>query len=136
MIRITQYKRRSNLHYTKTGVTDLPQLFSNCDTSEHLKTQQALKIIPSKTHRKKVNIKRLSPFLLLAISLPFVIVWFLISSNHTATDKLFIVSLFVFTEVNLLFADFALWNYFEGKRRLIIWGIELCCVLAVAEYFI
>ena len=131
MTRIIQYKRKSNLHYTDEA-DYLPQLLPDCNASHHLKTQRVLKIVPSKTPEKKVElIKRVSPFLLLAIGLPFVIVWFLISTDHTPINKFFVASLFVVAEVNLLFIDFALWNYFEGRQKWRIWLLETCVIIAL-----
>ena len=39
---------------------------------------------------------------------------------------------FLFAEANLAYLDLALWKYFEGKRKIRIWIIELVCILLVA----
>jgi hypothetical protein len=76
-------------------------------------------------------IKRLSPFLLSAMLLPIVAIYALVTGIHIISNAG--LQLFAFTaiEVYLLFFDFVLWNYFEGKKILRIWYIELSALLAV-----
>jgi hypothetical protein len=71
--------------------------------------------------------KRLSPFLLSAMLLPFFAMYAMIAGIHIVNNPW--LQLFILTgiEVYLLFFDFALWNYFEGKKIARIWVIELVC---------
>ena len=76
-------------------------------------------------------IKRTSPFLLLAVFLILFFVYEII--NNTATTLRII--LFPFIIANLVLADFALWNYFEGKKRGIIWIIESVISTMIIYFF-
>jgi hypothetical protein len=69
--------------------------------------------------------KRLSPLLLLAPVLFLVFLLSVISKEKEGLETL----LLPVTVVNVLFVDFAVWNYFEGKKKLIIWISE--SILAV-----
>jgi hypothetical protein len=137
MIKLTQHKTKNDLHSPRADTTDhLSQLLSEFDAEHRPKILRA-KIEPAKERRRKFDyLKRLSPFFMLAIILPFSLLWLTITTDYLAINKFAIGSLLLFAEINLLFTDFVLWNYFEGKRRLIIWIIELCCILVFVEYFI
>ncbi len=43
----------------------------------------------------------------------------------------FLIALFPFTITNILIIDFALWNYFAGKKVLLIWLIEFTLSLFI-----
>jgi hypothetical protein len=42
----------------------------------------------------------------------------------------------VFLEVNIIFTDFALWNYFRGKKKTNIWLMELTVILIAFSCFL
>lgn len=82
-------------------------------------------------------IKRLSPFLLMSILLPFSVLIYLSINEQSFIEKISVTGIFLLTEVNILFLDFALWNYFEGKTKWKIWLIEaiaLCFCSLLALY--
>ena len=88
-----------------------------------------------RTGFKSALIKRLSPFILIT---PVIIIFFcydLITGKGIIHNNLLILILFPFTITNVLFTDFALWNYFRAKRKFVIWAIELLLIL-IASYFI
>jgi hypothetical protein len=87
----------------------------NHELSEHTP------IIPKSKLR---YLKRVSPFLLLAIFLLFFLPYVLITGNGAIQSIGLNVILFTFILINVLFIDFALWNYFSGKKILLIWIIE------------
>lgn len=89
----------------------------------------------AKEYRRSLFLKRISPFLLSAGVFPIFTIYALIAGIHILGNTW--LQLFVFTgiEVYLLFFDFVLWNYFEGKKILLIWSIELSVLLA-AIFFI
>lgn len=79
--------------------------------------QQQKRIIQNFSQRGKLPkkfrvVKRLSPFLLVALSLPLLLIYSLVKENAGVLE----FSLFIFLEINILFIDFALWNYYEGKK--------------------
>lgn len=90
----------------------------------------------AKEYQRSPFFKRISPFLLSAIAFPIFTIYALIADIHILSNTW--LQLFVFTgiEVYLLFLDFALWNYFEGKKILLIWGIELSVLLAAIFFMV
>ncbi|MBG9376793.1 hypothetical protein I5907_11130 [Panacibacter sp. DH6] len=83
----------------------------------------------------KKCLHRLSPFLIIALILPFICVGFYIWRIQFFSSLLLQALFFILIESYLLFVDFILWNYFEGKRKLRIWLIEfLMESLAVAVF--
>ena len=81
-------------------------------------------------------IKRLSPFLISAILLPPFALYTFVAGVHLFSNMW--LQLFVLTgiEVYLLFIDFALWNYFEGKKKLRIWIIEIALEAIVIKLLV
>jgi len=79
-------------------------------------------------------IKRASPFLLTALFLPVLIVYWFIAEEESIYNNGLLCFSFVSAEVNLLFIDFALWNYYEGKKIFRIWLIELFFVFALTLF--
>jgi len=65
-------------------------------------------------------IKRVSPFLLLSIFLVFYLFYAIFTKTITAVKYISIP----FIIANGIYIDIALWNYFRGKRKGIIWIIE------------
>src|SRR3954454_1819598 len=80
----------------------------------------ALKKNKISLRRKNFSIKRLSPFLLVAVFLVFNFFYMLAAKTGTPTKIIAIP----FVTANIAFTDFALWNYFEGKKKGIIWALE------------
>jgi hypothetical protein len=77
-----------------------------------------------KISMKSRVLKRMSPFLLLVVFLLVLFPYLLITGKGAVTNFWILIFLFPFTIINVLFFDFALWNYFEGKKKLLIWIIE------------
>ncbi|HYK44684.1 MAG TPA: hypothetical protein VEV83_05935 [Parafilimonas sp.] len=71
--------------------------------------------------RTQKRMTRISPFLLLVL---FLLVWFpysIISSGNLFSAWLIIIPFLI---ANVSLADFAIWNYFGGKKKLLIWVSE------------
>jgi hypothetical protein len=66
---------------------------------------------------------RLTPFLLFVFILPLIFIY--VINAEKQADILFRLGLLLVFEINIIFFDFALCNYFEGKKLLRIWLIEL-----------
>jgi len=62
-----------------------------------------------------------------------IVYWFIAEEESIYNNGLLCFS-FVSAEVNLLFIDFALWNYYEGKKIFRIWLIELFFVFALTLF--
>lgn len=85
--------------------------------------------------RKNVFIKRISPFLLFAVCLPAMFLYMLITDEIWQNGFYGMLFLFLFLEVNILFLDFAIWNYTGGKKKIGIWITEIV-FLAPVIYFL
>lgn len=77
---------------------------------------------------KKINhllskklLYRLSPLLIL---IPILLVVFLVLIVADEEREWLAILLYPVVVINVLFLDFMLWNYFEGKQKLLIWIIE------------
>jgi hypothetical protein len=79
---------------------------------------------PVRAKRKNYFFKRLSPFLLLAAFLILLFPYMCITDIGNIKSMWLKLILFPVILINVLFADFAIWNYFQGKKRLQIWLIE------------
>src|SRR5215831_1768796 len=79
--------------------------------------------IPDK--KLKNRIKRFSPFLILSLILPGLFIYSFIDQDG---NHLLQFCFLIFLEVNVLFTDFALWNYFSGKKKP-VWLMELGVIL-------
>ena len=104
------------------------QLYDLTDIPEFLfriKKQQE-----KKSSIKKTLAKRLSPFLLVAVCLPALFIYIICNNKN---DKWFLLFLLVFIEINMLLMDFALWNYYEGRKKAMIWIIETALII-IASY--
>lgn len=75
--------------------------------------------------------KRVSPFLLLAVFLPFLLTDILFLAPQPLLMKFLFAFLFLFAEMNVLLIDFALVNFFRGKRMMQIWVLESAAILGV-----
>lgn len=83
----------------------------------------------------KKCLHRLSPFLIVALLLPFASIASYVYGIQLFSSLLLQTLFIILLESYLLFIDFMLWNYFEGKLRLRIWLIEFVLEsLAVAIF--
>src|SRR6478609_426452 len=90
--------------------------------------------ISTYTRRKKhLLIKRVTPFLLLNLLLTFWFLYALVAGTETAIATKFI--LYPFLLINLVFADFAVWNYLAGKKIWLIWMLE-CIISTMIIYWL
>jgi hypothetical protein len=89
------------------------QLYNLADPSEFL-LQQKHTAPQKKVHKRLHIIKRTSPFLLPALLFPVAFLSFLLM--HGTNNKILLCFLFTCVEINILSMDFALWNYYEGKK--------------------
>src|SRR5438045_2253421 len=95
--------------------------------STKLFEQKDLAIQKTVSAKKKLGLrflKRVSPFLLLEFFLLGLFPYMMITGQGLIHNNWLLLSLFVFVEINVMFTDFALWNYFSGKKIIRIWLIE------------
>jgi O-antigen ligase len=85
------------------------------------------------TRKKHLIIKRISPFLLLSLFLTFWFLYALVAGTETAIAAKII--LYPFLLINLVFADFAMWNYLAGKKIWLIWMLE-CIISTMIIYWL
>ena len=89
------------------------------------KSYSASNPLLGKESRKKSSfIKRITPFLILEIFFMALFPYMFVTGKVIMQSVLLTAFLFPFTIINLLFLDFALCNYFEGKKIFRIWVIE------------
>jgi len=130
MLTLHQYKTKKE--FSKNNLVLPDQLYDLTDPPEFLLQQKH--VAPQKKVNKRSHIiKRTSPLLLGALLLPVALISLLMKDG--TSNKLLLCFLFICMEINILFIDFALWNYYEGKKILRIWLIEIFPVF-VAAYFI
>ena len=133
MISTRQPKTKISAQKHEQQVTDyLPQFLPEIPPSQ--KKFQNIPSLIKKPGKKVLDVKRTSPFLVLSIISPLLLLVVLVAEEKSLSDKFLMVGLYVVAEVNLLFIDFALWNYFEGRRKLIIWIVE--GLLLMAAYLV
>src|SRR5689334_2325117 len=77
--------------------------------------------------------KRLSPFLMLVPVLLLLFLMLIIINKENEWTTILLLPVII---INLLFLDFAFWNYFEGKQKGRIWMIETCIVIPVVFYML
>jgi len=65
-------------------------------------------------------IRRLSPFLLLSLFLVFYFCYAILTQAIT----LITIILLPFIIANSMYVDIALWNYFQGRKKSVIWLTE------------
>ncbi|HYK47161.1 MAG TPA: hypothetical protein VEV83_18425 [Parafilimonas sp.] len=87
-----------------------------------------------KTITMRSRLNRISPFLLLVLFLVFWSCYGFFTDADTIT--LAKIILLPFMIVNLLLADFAVWNYYEGRKKPLIWIIESVLAAAILYWFI
>jgi hypothetical protein len=81
-------------------------------------------------------LKRVSPFLMLEFFLLVLFPYMMITGAGLIHDKWLLLFLFIFMEINILFTDFALWNYFKGKKVFRIWLIEVPLTFLILHFLI
>jgi len=96
--------------------------------------QEKLKVLPIKKLNKKGRLKRLSPFLLLAFFLPLQFAYYFLTGKYNGENLWGQLFMLIFLEINILFIDFAIWNYNQYKKVAIIWLIE-SLISAAIIYF-
>jgi len=79
-------------------------------------------------------IQRLSPLLLFSFILPALFIYML-NAGQVHIGLLQIV-FFLFLEINSLFVNFVLWNYFKGKKGIYLWLTEMPIVLLIIFFLI
>ena len=110
------------------------QLYDLNDLPEFLLSQKHFEA-RKKIFKKLGAVKRTSPFLITAVCIPALFVYAMISGVENLPNKWFLFFVMTFVEVNILMIDFALWNYYEGKKKLRIWLIEVS-ILFFALYLV
>ena len=93
-------------------------------------------ILPEYKKQKMLSLKRVSPFLLLGFFLVGLLPYMFITGAGTIHSTLLLLFVFAFLEINLLVFDFAIWNYFEGKKIFRIWLIEAPLTILVIHFLI
>ena len=91
---------------------------------------------PAEPKKKVPLIKRLSPFLMLVCLLLVMFPYMMITGSGNVKSFWWLLFLFPFTISNLLFADIAIWKYFEGKKVIPIWLIELTLSVLIFQLLI
>ena len=116
-----KYKVKKKIH---DDIIEPDQLYDFTDIPEFL--FRIKKVQEKKSWIKKNLAKRLSPFLLVAVCLPALFTYIICNNKD---DKWFLLFLLVFIEINILLMDFALWNYYEGRKKARIWIIETALII-------
>ena len=98
-------------------------------------TKRSPVVSPGKKLIKRKRFKRLSPFLLFSYFLPLLFMYLLFTGKINGSNFWSQLSILVFTEINVLFADFAIWNYYRYKKVFGIWVIE-SLIAGVLAYLI
>jgi len=116
---------------TTTRQSSSPKVFQQKDftTPETLPTKK-------KSGGRLRFLKRVSPFLMLEFFLLVLFPYMIITGEGLIHNKWLLLFLFVFIEVNALFTDFALWNYFKGKKIIRIWLIEVPLTFLIIHFLI
>lgn len=86
--------------------------------------------------QNRFSIKRVSPFLVFGFFLVGLFPYMFITGIGTIHSTLFLLLIFAFLEVNLLVFDFAIWNYFKGKKIFRVWLIEVPLTLLVIHLLV
>jgi len=86
--------------------------------------------------QNRFSIKRISPFFLFGFFLIGLFPYMFITGTGTIHSTSLLLFVFAFLEVNLLVSDFAIWNYFEGKKIFRIWLIEVPLTLLIIHLLI
>ncbi|HEY6975312.1 MAG TPA: hypothetical protein VH396_03420 [Chitinophagaceae bacterium] len=116
---------------TTTRESSSPKVFAQKDFTipETLQTKK-------KTGTQLQFLKRVSPFLLLEFFLLVLFPYMIITGTGFTQNKWLLLFLFIFIEINVLFTDFALWNYFNGKKIIRIWLIEVPLTFLIIHFLI
>jgi len=121
-----------------------PAASENCTTPKQTANESVtLKLLaPSvKTtpQKKKSSIKkritRISPFLLLAVFIYTLAPLSYFTNTGGINNGWLLLGMLCFAGPNIILLDFALWNYFEGKKKALIWSVETF-LSALVIYFV
>lgn len=99
------------------------------------KTTEVKQSVPVKKWYARLSIlKKISPFLLLAYGLTFILP--VVLFTNISTIKSSWVALFIFPGivVNLLLADMALHKLLNRKKKILVWLLELPCDLLIVDF--
>lgn len=96
----------------------------------------AIKDASPEEAKKMPIIKRFSPFIILTCLLLVLFPYLMITQNGSIRNFWLLLFLFPFTITNVLFADFAIWKYFSGKKVMPIWLIELTLSILIVQLLI
>jgi hypothetical protein len=113
MLALHQYKIKRK--FNKSYLVLPGQLYNLTDPQKFL-LQQKHPASQKNIHKRYHVIKRMSPLLSTAVLLPVAFISLFIVRE--TSNKLLSCFLFICMEINILFTDFALWNYYEGKKIL------------------
>ena len=80
--------------------------------------------------------QRISPFLILVVGLPILLLYFHLTDTGAIQNGWLSAFMFLFLASNMLLSDFALWNYFRGKKIARIWLIELAFSVLIVSLLI
>jgi len=108
---LPQHKVRKE--FGKSKPVSSGQLYNLVDPSEFLLQQRHAP--QKKVHKRFHIVKRTSPFLLAALL--FVVAFIFLLIIHGTNNKILLCFLFTCVEINILFIEVALWNYYEGKKN-------------------
>jgi len=124
-----QYSRSSLFGTTARQASDIP-----LSQYEKERYDAWLRLVHRKYNAAKLVLLRLiSPIVVSAIFLLFYFPYQLAEGKIESSELLPKTILFLFMLPNCMLADFAIWNYFEGKKIALIWAIE--CVIAFAMLY-
>lgn len=128
-------KMRSSLEKSRS---DEGALLKEKESHEYLNPFLLQKAAPAERIAKKKNsfVRRISPFVLLFAFLLVAAPYTMITHKQPIQNEWLAAFVFLFTMVNVLFADFALWNYFRGKRIFRIWVIEMALSVLIIHFLI
>lgn len=115
MTTLYPYKIKESYRRRKVILPD--QLYDLTDLPEFLLRQKNPKPL-EKLLKKLRLLKRISPFMVISFCLPVMCVYFSLTQLQNGWTMLFS---FLFLQVNILFIDFVLWNYHEGKNIFYVW---------------
>ncbi|HXL56853.1 MAG TPA: hypothetical protein VN958_11380 [Chitinophagaceae bacterium] len=119
----------------RNKITKHPSSLPELPEQQNLTSGKILK------RKKKVGmrlwfLKRISPFLLLELFLAGLFPYMMITRRGPIHNEWLLLFLFIFIEANILFIDFAIWNYFKGKKIFRIWLIEVFLTFLIIHFLI
>jgi len=130
-VKIAKKRRRSLLRKNNEKRLTVSEIFGRYNPSS------PETLLRKNNHAAKFSfLKRISPFLLLGFFLIGLFPYLLVTGFAPVHSTLLLVFLFMFLETNVLFTDFALWNYFGGKKIFKIWLIEAPLTVLIIHFLV